>query len=123
MRRAGRVIHFLFVAHGGLPSDTRKTVADNDVVSRFRSYNLTHSEVLADILDVAPLTRAKVERILEKMDSIGVRLHQAVFGICGRMYDIARDLPGVEGTHSHRTIQREFRVAAFPRTDAPRTDV
>ena len=67
-RRVGE--HYLFTAHGGLPVEGRKTSGEDDVVSRFRSYNLTHSEVLADILDVAPLTRGKVERILEKMDRI-----------------------------------------------------
>jgi hypothetical protein len=67
-RRTGE--HYLFTAHGGLPVESRKTSGEDDVVSRFRSYNLTHSEVLADILDVAPLTREKIERILEKMDRI-----------------------------------------------------
>ncbi len=67
-RRTGE--HFLFTAHGGLPVETRKTSGEDDVVSRFRSYNVTHSEVLTEILDVAPLTREKVERILEKMDRI-----------------------------------------------------
>ncbi len=67
-RRTGE--HYLFTAHGGLPVESRKTTGEDDVVSRFRSYNVTHSEVLADILDVAPLTRKKVEGILEKMDRI-----------------------------------------------------
>ena len=67
-RRTGE--HYLFTAHGGLPVEDRKTSGEGDVVSRFRSYNLTHSEVLADIVDVAPLTRDKIERILDKMDRI-----------------------------------------------------
>lgn len=67
-RRTGE--YYLFTAHGGLPVESRKTSGEDDVVSRFRSYNVTHSEVLADILDVAPLTRKKVEGILEKMDRI-----------------------------------------------------
>ena len=62
--------HFLFVAHGGLPTESRKTTGADDIVSRFRSYNVTHSEALADIVDVAPLTQEKVERILEKTDRI-----------------------------------------------------
>jgi hypothetical protein len=62
--------HYLFTAHGGLPVESRKVSGEDDIVSRFRSYNLTHSEVLVDILDVAPLTREKVERILEKMNRI-----------------------------------------------------
>jgi pyruvate,water dikinase len=59
----------VIVAHGGLPAPVRKA-GDTDVVSRFRAYNLAHAEALADILDVAPLTREKVERVLERMDRI-----------------------------------------------------
>ena len=61
---------YLFVVHGGLPAESRKTTGEDDLVSRFRSYNVTHSEALADILDVAPLTQEKVGRILEKMNRI-----------------------------------------------------
>ncbi|MCE5241941.1 MAG: PEP/pyruvate-binding domain-containing protein [Syntrophobacteraceae bacterium] len=92
-RRTGD--HLLFIAHGGLPSDARKTRGENDVVSRFRSYNLTHSEVLADILDVAPLTRTKVDRILEKMDSIVsdfTTLFSAFAEECTILPDIYREL-------------------------------
>ena len=92
-RRTGD--YFLFVAHGGLPSDSRKSAAEDDVVSRFRSYNLTHSEVLADILDVAPLTRAKVERIIGKMDSIVsdfTRLFSAYAEECTILPDVYREL-------------------------------
>lgn len=39
-------------------------------VARFRNYNLTHAEVLRDILDTAPLNRLKVSRIMKNMDSI-----------------------------------------------------
>ncbi|MGE5311103.1 MAG: hypothetical protein ACM3MN_05125, partial [Nitrospirota bacterium] len=53
-RRSGET--FLFIAHGGLPADTRSSADQGDTVARFRSYNLTHSQVLAEILDVAPLT-------------------------------------------------------------------
>jgi pyruvate,water dikinase len=60
---------FLIVAHGGLPAEKRKPSGD-DLVARFRSYNLLHAEALADILDVAPLTREKVRRILSRMDQI-----------------------------------------------------
>ena len=62
---------FLIVAHGGLPPDRRGAGwAEDDPVPRFRAYNLAHAGVLADILDVAPLTREKVERILQCMDRI-----------------------------------------------------
>jgi pyruvate, water dikinase len=66
-RRTGefRVI----VAHGGQPASGAEA-RDGGVVSRFRAMNLAHAEVLADILDVAPLSREKVERVLERMDRI-----------------------------------------------------
>lgn len=67
-RRTGE--YFIFTAHGGLPAETRGKARDDDLIVRFRSYNLTHSEVLADILDVAPLSKEKVEAIVEKMDRI-----------------------------------------------------
>ena len=59
----------VIVAHGGLPAAAEEA-RGADVVSRFRAYNLAHAEALADILDVAPLTREKVERLLERMDRI-----------------------------------------------------
>jgi len=40
------------------------------VIARFRSYNLQHAEVLADIVDIAPLTVAKVHAIVRRMDGI-----------------------------------------------------
>jgi phosphoenolpyruvate synthase/pyruvate phosphate dikinase len=67
-RRTGETL--LLVAHGGLPAETRRPADQGDTVARFRSYNLTHSQVLGEILDVAPLTRRKVDRILSMMDGI-----------------------------------------------------
>ncbi len=67
-RRTGE--SFLFIAHGGIPVEQDRTSGDGDIVSRFRSYNIAHSEVLADILDVSPLTREKTTRILKLMDGI-----------------------------------------------------
>jgi phosphohistidine swiveling domain-containing protein len=66
-RRTGEL--YLFVAHGGLPSERGETTGA-DPVSRFRAYNLAHAEVLADILEVAPLSRERVGRILGRMDRI-----------------------------------------------------
>lgn len=60
---------FLIVAHGGLPAEDRKSSGD-DLVARFRSYNLLHAEALVDILDVAPLTREKIRRVVGRMDQI-----------------------------------------------------
>ena len=85
---------FLFIAHGGIPLEKHE-VAENDIVSRFRSYNVTHSEVLADILDVAPLTREKVERIVSRMDSIitdFVALFSSYAEECAILPGLYRDL-------------------------------
>ncbi|MBN1824861.1 MAG: hypothetical protein JW958_01260 [Candidatus Eisenbacteria bacterium] len=60
----------LILAHGGRRDGRRPAREEADPVERFRSVNLAHAEVLADILDVAPLTREKVLRILERMDRI-----------------------------------------------------
>lgn len=61
---------WLFVGHGGVEDEGREVVRDDRPVSRFRSYNLAHSELLAEILSVAPLTREKINRILKLMDRI-----------------------------------------------------
>jgi hypothetical protein len=66
-RRASELL--LIVAHGGTAS-AGVEAAPADAVGRFRAYNLAHAEALAEILDVAPLTREKVERVLERMDRI-----------------------------------------------------
>jgi phosphohistidine swiveling domain-containing protein len=60
---------WVVVAHGGLPGSGRETGGDG-VVSRFRAFNLAHAEALSEILDVSPLTREKVERLLGLMDRI-----------------------------------------------------
>jgi phosphohistidine swiveling domain-containing protein len=59
----------VIVAHGGLPGVGNEAKGEG-VVNRFRAYNLAHAEALADILDVSPLTREKVERLLARMDRI-----------------------------------------------------
>jgi pyruvate, water dikinase len=60
---------WVFVAHGGRAAGDGEATG-TDVVGRFRAYNLAHAEALADILDVSPLTREKVERVLGRMDRI-----------------------------------------------------
>jgi len=60
---------FLFIAHGGRAGAPAGVRAD-DPISRFRAYNLAHAESLSEILDVAPLDREKVLRILGRMDRI-----------------------------------------------------
>ncbi len=81
----------VIVAHGGgLPAEGGKA-GGADIVSRFRAYNLVHAAVLADILDVAPLTREKAGRILERMDRI-VAEFTVLFGGCAEECAI---LPGL----------------------------
>jgi pyruvate,water dikinase len=85
---------FLVVAHGGRPAAAEEAKGA-DVVSRFRAYNLAHAEALADILDVSPLTREKVERLLARMDGI-VADFAAIFAThaeeCAILPGLYRDL-------------------------------
>lgn len=60
----------LFRAHGGEPGGGTRPRTDRDPVERFRAYNVTHAEALADFLEVAPLTPGKVKRILGLMDRV-----------------------------------------------------
>jgi pyruvate,water dikinase len=91
-RRTGEP--WLIVAHGGLPT-VPETVRDGGAVNRFRAYNLAHAEALADILDVSPLTREKVERVLARMDRI-VEDFAAIFAShaeeCAILPGLYRDL-------------------------------
>ncbi len=67
-RKHGEAI--LAVAHGGAPDPGREGPGAEDPVARFRAMNLVHAELLAEILDVSPLTPEKVRRILGGMDRI-----------------------------------------------------
>ena len=60
----------LFTAHGGRRAEGTADSREADSVARFRAYNLTHAEALSDLLDLAPLTAEKVNRIVERMDRI-----------------------------------------------------
>lgn len=60
---------FVFSAFGGQLSDTVSGQSDSAVLL-FKSYNLTHADVLRDILDIAPLTTERINAILSKMDKI-----------------------------------------------------
>ena len=104
VRRTGET--FLFVAHGGLPAQTRRSPDEGDTVARFRSYNLTHSQVLAEILDVAPLTREKIDRILSMMDSI-VSDFLALFSTYAEEGGILPSLYRELRERIHRELQKE----------------
>ncbi len=50
-----------------------------DTLSRFRAYNVVHADLLNEILDVAPLTRGRLDGILETMAGL-VADFDALFG-------------------------------------------
>lgn len=58
------------IAQGGSWDARDTAVSSYDAVAGFRAYNLAHAEVLADFLDVAPLTAERVRRLLDRMDAI-----------------------------------------------------
>ncbi len=53
--------------------------AEPDTLARFRAYNVVHADLLNEILDVAPLTRARLDGILSKTARL-VADFQALFG-------------------------------------------
>ncbi len=61
---------FTVIAHGGAPIAAGGADETADTIARFRGYNLAHAEALAEIADVAPLTAAKVHRILDLLERI-----------------------------------------------------
>lgn len=60
-----RFDRFLIMATGSLGEG--ESLAVDQQVQRFRRYNATHAKLLAEILEVAPLTAAKVHRLLDRM--------------------------------------------------------
>lgn len=61
---------FLIMAHGGSASGGTVDDAEAAAVQRFRSYNVLHAELLGEILEVAPVTPAKVRRIVERLEQV-----------------------------------------------------
>ena len=87
---------WLVVAHGGTLAGEEPVSEGPDPVNAFRSLNLLHADALTDILDVAPLTVAKVRRVLERMDRI-VEAFSSLFvpqapDECRVVADVYRDL-------------------------------
>jgi hypothetical protein len=82
---------FLVVVHGGSAERATRGGAEDGAMDRFRRYNVAHAEVLAELMEVAPLTAGKVRRILEKMQGI-VEDFEGLFH--GATDDASR-LPGV----------------------------
>lgn len=77
--------HLVVAAGGGPAGDGNGNVraatptAKSDTLSRFRAYNVVHADLLNEILDVAPLTRARLEGILEKTARLAADF-DALFG-------------------------------------------
>ncbi len=99
---------WLVVAYGGTLGGGEPVSAHPDPINIFRSLNLLHADALADILDVAPLTVAKIRRILERMDRI-VEAFCALFAAqaadeCRVVADVYRDLK--------ERVERELAVLA-----------
>ncbi|SPD73417.1 hypothetical protein PITCH_A1880002 [uncultured Desulfobacterium sp.] len=61
---------YIFVAHGGTHRKGADNASSKDRVTRFRSYNLAHASVLADLISLSPLSREQVWRIIDFMDKI-----------------------------------------------------
>lgn len=61
---------FLFVAHGGPFDAGAEADLEQGPVARFKAYNLTQAEVLAELLSLTPLSRKKIRRILDGMDRL-----------------------------------------------------
>jgi pyruvate,water dikinase len=93
---------FLIRCHGGghgrpVGEESGREEEGSDPVARFRAYNLTHAEALAEILDMAPLTEGKVRRILARMDRIVedfVFLFSRHSEECALLSEVYRDLRG-----------------------------
>jgi pyruvate,water dikinase len=108
----------LVIAHGGPPEEGGAETSD-ETVQRFRRYNLTHAALLDEILAVAPLDEAKIERILAMMDRVvadfavlfggtsdDAKEVAAVYERLRRLVgaDLARDRP--RGVLSGETVRR-----------------
>jgi len=60
----------VLVAAGGRETASSGGRGPEGAVARFRAYNITHAEVLGDLLDVAPLTRTRLAAILGRLDRL-----------------------------------------------------
>ncbi len=58
------------VAVGGQAADPSATVSARDAVARFRAYNVAHADLLSDLLDLAPLTRDRLQKVLDTLDRL-----------------------------------------------------
>ncbi|MCK9996956.1 MAG: hypothetical protein KAH56_11835, partial [Candidatus Krumholzibacteria bacterium] len=86
------------VAQGCSMSAEEHDAGGDDPIGRFRSLNIVHAELLGEIMDLAPLDLAKIERILGHMDRI-VEDYGTLFGAVSKE---VRILPDVYGTLKRR---------------------
>lgn len=89
------------VAQGFSVSMEEHGTGDDDPIGRFRSLNIVHAELLGEIMDLAPLGRAKVVRILGHMDRI-VEDYGILFGAVSKE---VRILPNVYETLKRRVLE------------------
>lgn len=62
--------YYIFTTHSGLQIEKNELENTTNSVSLFRAYNLTHSNLLQEILDLAPLTPQRIKSIINQMDTI-----------------------------------------------------
>jgi len=92
--------YIVAVAQGCSTSVEERDAGDEDPIGRFRSLNIVHAELLGEIMDLAQLDSAKIERILGHMDRI-VEDYGILFGAVSKE---VRILPEV-----YETLKRRVR--------------
>jgi len=60
----------LVIAHGGSTARGAESPEEHAAVQRFRRSNVLHAELLGMILEIAPLTPARIGEILCRMDQV-----------------------------------------------------
>ena len=113
--------HLVVAAGGGVAGEDARNppAADgsqkSDTLARFRAYNVIHADLLNEILDVAPLTRRRLEGILEKTACL-VSDFDALFGASSdRATRVeAEALVRVHADLRARTLEALGRAAADP---------
>jgi pyruvate,water dikinase len=98
------------IGHGGTCGRTERGDGGDDVIQRFRAYNLEHAEVLADILGTGPLTVERVRGIFARMD----RITRDFVGLFADRSDECAVLPGLYAALKSR-IETEMQGAVTGR--------
>ena len=98
---ARRLWERLLIVTWGDVADATSTCAIDERVQRFQRYSVTHAELLAEILEVAPLTARKARRIVERLgvivDDFAALFHEhtedtaAVHAVYGALRDAVVD--------------------------------